>query len=323
MVGPRQTYHDLIARNRRNSRLLVGGFILFIAVFVAVLSAGFLGSSPEEAGGVGAVALVGASLAALWSYYGGSSAILRMSGARPVEKADDPVLYNVVEEMAIAAGLPVPRVFLVDDSALNAFATGRDPEHAALAITTGLRERLSRDELQAVIAHEMSHVRNLDIRLMMLLATLVGLVVLIADGVWRGLRYQAWTGGGRRSRSRDGGAGAALMIAAVVFSIIAPLVARVIQLAASREREYLADAGAVELTRNPEAMISALRRLGDDREVLEAANRATAHLYIVQPIKKWEKRAAGLLSTHPPLESRIERLQGLIGMPPPAGGSNG
>jgi heat shock protein HtpX len=323
MVGPRQTYHDLIARNRRNSRLLVGGFILFIAVFVAVLSAGFLGSSPEEAGAVGAVALVGASLAALWSYYGGSSAILRMSGARPVEKADDPVLYNVVEEMAIAAGLPVPRVFLVDDSALNAFATGRDPEHAALAITTGLRERLSRDELQAVIAHEMSHVRNLDIRLMMLLATLVGLVVLIADGVWRGLRYQAWTGGGRRSRSRDGGAGAALMIAAIVFSIIAPLVARVIQLAASREREYLADAGAVELTRNPEAMISALRRLGDDREVLEAANRATAHLYIVQPIKKWEKRAAGLLSTHPPLESRIERLQGLFGMPPPAGGSNG
>lgn len=326
MVGPRQTYHDLIARNRRNSRLLVAGFVLFIAIFVAVLSAGFLGSSPEEATGVGVVALVGATLTALWSYYGGDGAILRMSGARPIEKADDPVLYNVVEEMAIAAGLPPPRVWLIDDEALNAFATGRDPEHAAIAITTGLRERLRRDELQAVIAHEMSHVRHLDIRLMMLLATLVGLVVLITDAVWRGMRYQAWTGGGRRGRSRDGGAGAAIMIVAIVFSIVAPLVAKIIQLAASREREYLADAGAVELTRNPEAMISALRRLGEDRAVLEVANRATAHLYIVQPIRKWEKRAQGLLSTHPPLESRIERLQTLgplLGMSPPVGGPNG
>jgi heat shock protein HtpX len=322
MVGPRRTYHDLIARNRRNSRLLVAGFVLFIAVFVGVLSAGFLGSSPEEALVVGAVALVGACLAAVWSYYGGDSAILRMSGARPIAKTDDPVLYNVVEEMAIAAGLPVPKVWLIDDEALNAFATGRDPEHAAVAITSGLRDRLSRDELQAVIAHEVAHVRHLDIRLMMLLATLVGLVVLITDAVWRGLRYQAWTGGGRRGRSRDGGAGAAVMIAAIVFSIIAPLVARVIQLAASREREYLADAGAVELTRNPEAMISALRRLAGDREVLEAANRATAHLYIVQPIKKWEKRASGLLSTHPPLESRIERLQGLIAVRPTPGGAD-
>jgi heat shock protein HtpX len=318
------TYHDLIARNRRNSRWLVIGFLLFIALLVSVLSAGFLGASPEEAAGTGVVALVGAALAALWSYYGGGSAILRMSGARPIVKNDDPVLYNVVEEMAIAAGLPAPKVYLIDDTALNAFATGRDPEHASVAITRGLRERLSRDELQAVIAHEISHVRHLDIRLMLLLATLVGLVVLITDAIWRMLRFNAWSGGSRRGgRGRDGGAGPALLALALVFSVVAPMIARIIQLAASREREYLADAGAVDLTRNPEAMISALRRLGEDREVLEVANRATAHLYIVQPIRKWEKRAQGLMSTHPPLESRIARLQQLLQVPPGTGGGDG
>lgn len=312
------TYHDLIARNRRNSVLLVAAFIVFTGIVVAVLSAGALGNSPEGAAVTGGVAIVGAALVALWSYYGGGSAILGMSGAREIGKDDDPQLFNVVEEMAIAAGLPLPKVYLIDDTALNAFATGRDPEHAAVAITRGLRERLSRDELQAVIAHEVSHVRHLDIRLMMLLATLVGVVVLVTDFFWRTLRFRMWTGGGRRGGSRDGGAGAVLFLLAMVFSVVAPIFARIIQLAASREREYLADAGAVELTRNPEAMISALQKLDGDREVLEAANRATAHLYIVQPIKKFEQRAKGLFATHPPLEARIERLRTLI--PGPAAG---
>ena len=244
----------------------------------------------------------------LWSYFGGGSAILHMSGARPIEKADDPELYNVVEEIAIAAGVPPPPVYLIDDTALNAFATGRDPEHAALAITKGLRQQLTRSELQAVIAHEMSHVRHYDIRLAMLLATLVGVVVLLTDFFRRGL---FWTGGGRRGRDSGGAAALVILIVAIFLSILAPLIARIIQLAASRQREYLADAGAVELTRNPEAMISALRRLGGDKEVLEVANRATAHLYIVQPIKKFEKRAKGLFSTHPPLEDRIRRIEQL------------
>jgi heat shock protein HtpX len=312
------TYHELIARNRRNSVLLVGAFIVLVGVTVGVLSAAALGAPPESAAQTGAIAILAASLVAVWSYYGGSSAILGMSGARQIVKTDDPQLFNVVEEMSIAAGLPVPAVYLIPDTALNAFATGRDPEHASVAITTGLRERLSRDELQAVIAHEVSHVRHLDIRLMMLLATLVGMVVLVTDFFWRTLRFRMWTGGGRRGRSRDGGAGAALLLVAVVFSVVAPLLARIIQLAASREREYLADAGAVELTRNPEAMISALQKLGGDDEVLESANRATAPLYIVQPIKKFEKRAEGLFATHPPLQSRIERLRTLI--PGPAAG---
>jgi heat shock protein HtpX len=235
--------------------------------------------------------------------------ILRMSDARRIEHGADPELYNVVEEMAIAAGVPTPPVYLIEDSALNAFATGRDPEHSALAITRGLRETLTRDELQAVMAHEMSHVRHFDIRLAMLLATLVGLVVLLTDFFMRGV---FWGGVGRRGRrGGDNAGGAAIMLLAIALAIIAPIFAKIIQLAASRQREYLADAGAVELTRNPDAMISALRRLSGDKEVLEVANRATAHLYIVQPIKRWEARSKGLFSTHPPIEERIRRLEAL------------
>ncbi len=317
MATASATYHELIARNRRNSVLLVAVFIVFVGVTVGVLSAAALGAPPESALGTGAIAIVAAALVAMWSYYGGGSAILGMSGAKEIVKDDDPQLFNVVEEMAIAAGVPPPKVYLINDTALNAFATGRDPEHASVAITSGLREKLSRDELQAVIAHEVSHVRHFDIRLMMLLATLVGMVVLVTDFFWRTLRFRAFTGG-RRGSSRDGGAGAALFVVAIIFSVVAPLFARIIQLAASREREYLADAGAVELTRNPDAMISALQKLSSDKEVLEVANRATAHLYIVQPIKKFEKRAKGLFATHPSMESRVERLRTLV--PGPAAG---
>ena len=215
---------------------------------------------------------------------------------------DDPELYNVVEEMAIASDVPLPPVYLIEDTAMNAFATGRDPEHAALAITRGLRATLTRAELQAVIAHEMSHVRHYDIRLAMLLATLVGLVVLVCDSLPRTLRRA-----GRRSRGRRGGG--AILILAIALAIIAPFFAKFIQLAASRQREYMADAGAVELTRNPEAMILALKRLGGDKEVLEAANRATAHMYIVQPIKKWEARAKGMFATHPSIDDRVRRIE--------------
>lgn len=310
MAQPR-TFRDLIAANRRNSRVLVVCFVAVVGVVTGVLLTALVGGGPDEAmllGGLGASA---ATVVAAWSYFGGDRAILAVSGARPLAKADDPQLYNVIEEMAIAAGVPAPAVYLIPDTALNAFATGRDPQHAAVAITQGLRERLSRDELQAVIAHEVSHVRHYDIRLAMLLATLVGFTVLVTDAFWRTLRWRS-VGGARRSSHRDGGAGALLMVVAIAFGLLAPLLARIIQLAVSREREYLADAGAVELTRNPEAMIGALRKLGEDREVLEAANRATAHLYIVQPIKKFEARAQGLLATHPPLQERIRRLQLLL-----------
>jgi len=308
MTASDVTYHDLIAKNRRNSALLVVGFVLLVAVLVAVMGSALAGGDAAAGLVFGGLGLVIAIVMALSSYYSGDSMILRMSGAKLIEHGDDPELYNVVEEMAIAAGVPPPPIYLIEDTAMNAFATGRDPEHAAVAMTRGLRETLTRDELQAVIAHEMSHIRHYDIRLAMLLATLVGLVVLVTDFYMRGV---FWGGVGRRGRGRSsgGGGGAAMLVLAIALAIIAPFFAKIIQMAASREREYLADAGAVELTRNPDAMISALRRLGGDKEVLEVANRATAHMYIVQPIKKWEARAKGMFATHPSIDDRVRRIE--------------
>jgi heat shock protein HtpX len=201
----------------------------------------------------------------------------------------------------------MPKVYIIDDTAPNAFATGRDPEHASVAVTSGLLEKLNRDELQGVIAHEMSHVGNFDIRYAMLVGILVGTTVLISDFFLRGL----WFGGGRR---REGGGGQAqliMMAIAIVLAILAPIFARLLQLSISRQREYLADASAVQLTRNPKALADALQKISGDQEVLEVANRATAHLYIVNPIKKFEKRAKGIFSTHPPIEERIKILRSM------------
>ena len=242
----------------------------------------------------------------LATYYGGDKMVLAASRAREISHDDAPVLFNVVEEMAIAAGLPMPKVYIIDDSAPNAFATGRDPEHASVAVTSGLLEKLNRDELQGVIAHEMSHVANFDIRYSMLVGILVGTTVLISDFFLRGL----WFGGGGRGRGDGGGYIQLIMIViAIVFAILAPLFARLLQLSISRQREYLADASAVRLTRNPKGLADALQKISGDREVLEAANRATAHLYIVNPVKGFEKRAKGLFSTHPPIEERIQILR--------------
>jgi heat shock protein HtpX len=221
--------------------------------------------------------------------------------------------------MAIAAGLPMPKVYIIDDSAPNAFATGRDPEHASVAVTSGLLKKLNRDELQGVIAHEMSHVGNFDIRYAMLVGVLVGTTVLISDFFLRGL----WFGGGRGGGGRGGGGYAQLimLVVAILLAILAPLFARLIQLSISRQREYLADASAVRLTRNPKGLADALQKISGDREVLEAANRATAHLYIVNPVKGFEKRAKGLFSTHPPIDERIQILRSMEtgGIPQTAG----
>jgi heat shock protein HtpX len=242
----------------------------------------------------------------LATYYGGDRMVLAASRAREITHNDAPVLFNVVEEMAIAAGLPMPKVYIIDDSAPNAFATGRDPEHASVAVTSGLLEKLNRDELQGVIAHEMSHVGNFDIRYAMLVGILVGTTVLISDFFLRGL----WLGGGGRGRGEGGGyIQLIMMVIAIALAILAPLFARLLQLSISRQREYLADASAVRLTRNPKGLADALQKISGDREVLEAANRATAHLYIVNPVKGFEKRARGLFSTHPPIQERIQILR--------------
>jgi heat shock protein HtpX len=311
------TFRDRIAANKRNSLALIAVFLAFIAVFGYVIGYAWIGDPASALFGLG-LAFVAGSVSGVVSYYAGDRMVLAASRAREVARDEVPQLFNVVEEMTIASGLPMPKVYIIEDSAPNAFATGRDPEHASVAVTSGLLEKLDRDELQGVIAHEIAHVGNFDIRYAMLVGILVGTTVLISDFFLRGL----WFGGGRGGR-REGGEQAQLImiIVAVVLAVLAPIFARLLQLSISRQREYLADATAVRLTRNPKGLADALQKISGDTEVLEVANRATAHLYIVNPIKKFEKRAKGLFSTHPPIEERIQILRSLEmgGIAQPAG----
>lgn len=317
------TFHDLIRANKRKSAMLMIGMsallVIIGGVFTAALAAyaGIDAESLIPSIALGALAAaVFASIVSAWSFYGGSSAILTISGAKEIPRDVDPQLHNVVEELAIAAGIPKPRVFLIDDTALNAFATGRDPKHGVVAITKGLREKLNRDELSGVIAHEISHIRHYDIRFAMLMATMVGMIVLFCDMFWRMLRAGRLGGRGGRGGKDGGPIIAVILVIAILLAIIAPILAYVIRFAVSRQREYLADAGAVELTRYPQGMIGALEKLGGCKEPLEVANRATAHLYIVNPLKNALRGEGHELSsvflTHPPLHNRIERLQALI-----------
>lgn len=299
------TFRDRIAANKRNSVFLIAIFLAFVAVFGYVIGYAWIGDPVRALFGL-VLAFVVGTISGFVSYYAGGRIVLAASRAQEVTHDEAPQLFNVVEEMAIAGGLPMPKVYIIKDSAPNAFATGRDPEHASVAVTSGLLEKLNRDELQGVIAHEMSHVGNFDIRYAMLVGILVGTTVLISDFFLRSL----WFGGGRR-REGGGQAQIIMIIVAVVLAILAPIFARLLQLSISRQREYLADATAVKFTRNPKGLADALQKISGDREVLEAANRATAHLYIVNPIKRFEKRATGLFSTHPPIEERIQILRSM------------
>ena len=311
------TFYSQIAANRRNSFFLVLTVVLLLAALGFAIGYGTTG---EPAAGIGWLGIFGivAIIASLASYYTGDRVVLGASKARPVTAAEQPQLINVVTELALAAGIPMPAVYLIDDTAPNAFATGRDPRHASIAITTGLLEKLDREELQGVVGHELSHVRNFDIRYSLLVGVLVGMVALVADFF---LRFTFWGGfgGGRRSSSdRDGGGGlqVVIFVIAIVLAILAPIFARMVQMAVSRQREYLADASSVELTRNPQGLERALATIAEDKEVLEVANRATQHLYFTNPIKKFESRSKGLFSTHPPIVDRINRLRALSGETP-------
>jgi len=297
------TLYSEISANKRNSFLLVTGITALLIILGYFLGrywgSGYFGV---------ALALIIAVTMSLTAYFGGDKMILAMSRARRIEKKDYPQLFNVVEELSIAAGLPMPAIYVIDDSAPNAFATGRDPEHAAVAITTGLLEKLNRDELQGVMAHELSHIGNRDILYATMVGILVGTIVMVSDFF---LRSFFWTGGRRRKKGGQGGGGAIVLVIAILLAILAPLFAKLLQLAVSRQREYLADATAVKLTRYPDGLASALEKIARDKEVLEVANRATQHLYIVNPIKPFEKRAKSLFSTHPPIEERIVRLRAM------------
>ena len=307
------TFYREIARNRRRSWLLV-------AIVIVVL--GVLGGAIGYATGFGwfgvVLAVVVATLMSIGSWFAGDALVMATSGAREIDLTKAvpdryQQLVNVVEEMRLAGGLPRPRVWIIEDSAPNAFATGRDPKHASVAVTTGLLDKLDREQLQGVIGHEMSHIGNLDIRFTLLVGVLVGSIALLAD--WF-LRFTFWGGGRRSSSDSDrggGGAAALIFILALVLAIVAPLIGRLVQAAVSRSRESMADATAVELTRNPIGLARALRTISDDQEVLEVANRATQHLYIVNPIKSFEQRAKSLWDTHPPIGERVAALENIAG----------
>ncbi|HEY8801056.1 MAG TPA: M48 family metallopeptidase [Candidatus Limnocylindrales bacterium] len=310
-----ETFYDQIGANRRNSFLLS---LLVVVLFGALgFAIGYaISGSASGALFVMGIAILLGGLAAAGSYFAGDSIVLSISGAKEVDETSAPQLLNVVREMAIAANVPMPKVYIIDDTAPNAFATGRDPKHASVAITKGLLEKLDREELQGVIGHELSHVRNFDIRFALIVGVLVGSIALMVDFF---LRFTFW-GGGRSRGDRDGGGSNALQaimfVVAIVLAILAPIAARFVQLAVNRQREYLADASSVQLTRNPYGLERALAKISEDQEVLEVANRATQHMYFTNPIKKFEKRASGLFSTHPPTLDRINRLRELTGDKP-------
>lgn len=294
--------YEQIRSNKRRSILL----ILFFVVIIFGLTWVF-----EQVTGFGkaglVVAVIIASISALAGYYGSDKIVLGISRAHPATPEEYPYLYNVVEGLAIAAGVPKPQCYIIDDTAPNAFATGRDPAHSVICVTSGLLQKMNRAELEGVIGHEMSHIRNFDIRLQTLAVVMVGVVALLSDWILRSF----WLGGGRRRGRDKGNAGAILLVIGLVMAALAPLASQLIRLAVSRRREFLADAGSAELTRYPAGLASALRKISADTEPLEAANKATAHLYIVNPLKDFQGRVNNLFSTHPPIEERIKALEAM------------
>ena len=305
--GAATDFYRQISSNKRNSWIL----ILVIAVLVCVIGYIF-GETLGSGFGISGLTIAGilCIVMSLISYYSGHKIVLTMSGAKELSRDDAPQLFNFVDEMTIASGLPHPKVYLIEDSAPNAFATGRDPKHSVIAVTRGLLDKLNRDELQGVIAHEMSHIRNYDIRYATLVGILVGVIALLCDFFLRSLRFT-----NLKKRDRSKGSSQAQLIFFVlglVLAILAPLSAKMLQMAISRQREFLADASGVELTRNPLGLASALEKISTDTEPLEAANRATQHLYIINPVKQFSMKSSALMSTHPPLEARINILKSMV-----------
>ncbi len=301
--------YDQVSQNKRRSALLIGGFVLFV---VAV------GLAFDLLLGYGAVwvvgALVVAGVGAFLSYWKSDAIALAVSRAKPASVEEYSRLHNIVEGLCVAGGLPKPRIYIVEDDAPNAFATGRNPRHAAIAVTTGLLAKLNRIELEGVLAHELSHIKNYDILVSTLAVTLVGVIAILSD---LGIRF-LWFGGGRRrdNDSGRGGLGVILFVLGFALLIVAPIIAKVMQGAVNRRRETLADVSGVELTRYPPGLISALEKLRDDETVVGSSSRATAHLWIEQPLARTEQegrlsRLNRLFDTHPPLEERIALLREL------------
>jgi len=282
--------------------LLIAVFVIFV-IFLGWLFGQFTGDSYGSL----FLALVISLIMALMSYYSGDKVALWTAGGRgPIKKEDNPYVYRMVENLCITAGLPMPKIYLIPDSAPNAFATGRDPKHASIALTAGIVEQLENEELEGVIAHELSHIKNYDIRLMMIVIVLVGVVALLSNWL---LRFRFF-GGRRDDREGGGQIGAILLLAGIVLAILSPLIAQLIQLAVSRKREFLADADGALLTRYPEGLAKALEKISAYKQPMIHANDATAHLYISNPFgEKTQKFFHKLFSTHPPIEERIKTLR--------------
>jgi heat shock protein HtpX len=299
----RLSIYDAAAANRWRTVALIVAFTAIVS-----LLAYFVGEYFTPGGGLAALPLaVGFSgISAATSYFAGDKVILGQSQARELKPDEEPQLRNIVETLAIGEGIQSPKIYVIDDSAPNAFATGRDPKHASIAVTRGLLDKLDRTELEGVIAHEMSHVVNRDIRVMLLVTVLVGTVALITDIMWRSMRF-----GGRRREGRSGGGAGIIALVALVLVILTPVIAALIQFAVSRQREYLADASGALLTRYPPGLASALRKISADTEPLEVANKATAPLYIANPLHDAPRFLDGLFNTHPPIAERIRRLEAM------------
>ena len=289
-----------ILQNKRKTVLLVTLFtVLVLAIGWAI---GYLFGNDPYTGLIITVVILAIYLPI--TYFSATSQVLGMAGAREIKKEDHPQLFDIVEELSLAARIPMPKVYIVNDPAPNAFATGIKPEKGAVAFTTGLLDKLNREELSGVAAHEIGHIRNYDIRLMSICIALVGVVAIIANMGSRMLLF-----GGGRNRGGNNKQNPLMAVLALVLVILAPLAAQFVQLAVSRNREYLADATAVELTRNPVGLINALRKISGDPRDVERANSTTASMYIDFPLKKKRKKKGSLLATHPPIEGRIERLK--------------
>lgn len=302
--------YEAVDINKKKSAVILVAFVLFVTAVVYLFSQAFGVYLGYETSGLGLVglALIVSGLMSIGSYYFSDRIILAISKARPADKKRDYLFFTVVENLTLASGLPMPRLYVIEDSSPNAFATGRDPQHAVVCVTSGLLEKLDRTELEGVVAHELSHIRNFDIRLSGIVAVLVGLVTLLADWFLR----MSWYGR-QKDEKQEGQLGTIILLVGFILAIISPIIAKLIQLAISRRREILADVSAVLITKQPQGLISALKKISQDKEPLEVANKATAHLYIVNPFKGKDSGAlswfANLFNTHPPIEERIAMLE--------------
>lgn len=307
MASVRTTW-DHVSQNKFKTYLIMLLFSIFALGVVYVFGRGF-GFGESGALGFVGIALIVTGLMNFISYFFSDKIVLGISGAKPVDEKTNKPLYRLVENLCIASGLPVPKIYVIEDSAPNAFATGRDPKHAAIAFTTGILQKLNKQELEGVIAHELSHVGNRDTLLMSVVSVLVGTIALLADWYLHSFVFR------RGDNDSDNKGNALFMILAIVAAILAPIIAQLIQLAVSRKREFLADASGVLITRYPQGLASALKKISADSEALEVANRGTAHLYIVNPLKGSEVKGflIGLFNTHPPVEARIKALTEMEG----------